>query len=203
MTDFLTKEERSKLMSRVRGRGNLSTELRLVALFRQRGMAGWRRNYTLLGRPDFVFPKLRLVVFVDGCFWHGCPKHFSEPKTNRAFWKEKIVRNRARDLLVTRDLKKRGWHVLRIWHHELKRKNENRCLGRIERALERATVKAKARTKRLPRSEFAEMATKAMRQAQREAARENARYGMPLIVRKYPGRRQRPAPNGGSSANKN
>jgi DNA mismatch endonuclease (patch repair protein) len=171
-------------MSRVRSRGNLSTELRLVALFRQGGVVGWRRNYPLLGKPDFVFPKRRLVVFVDGCFWHGCPKHFSQPKTNRAFWKEKIVRNRARDLSVTRDLKKRGWYVLRIWHHELKKKNENRCLRRIEGALERATVKAGARTKRLPKSEFAEMALKAMRRAQRTAARENARYGMPLIVRK-------------------
>ncbi len=86
-------------------------------------------------RPDFVFPKSRTAVFVDGCFWHGCPKHGTQPKGNRAFWKNKFARNIARDLLVTRTLRRAGWRVLRIWEHELARKNEIRLLRRIQRAL--------------------------------------------------------------------
>jgi len=70
-------------------------------------------------RPDFVFPKLRLAVFVDGCFWHCCPKHTTKPKNNRAFWQRKLASNRARDALVTRTLRRAGWRVLRVWEHEL------------------------------------------------------------------------------------
>ncbi|HZQ46597.1 MAG TPA: very short patch repair endonuclease, partial [Verrucomicrobiae bacterium] len=80
-------------------------------------------------RPDFIFPKLKLVVLVDGCFWHGCPKHSNLPQNNRAFWRKKLARNRARDRLVNRTLRRRGWRVVRLWQHELK--NEARCLRRI------------------------------------------------------------------------
>jgi DNA mismatch endonuclease, patch repair protein len=89
----------------------------------------------LFGNPDFVFLKQKVAVFVDGCFWHECPTHVSRPSTNRVFWAQKLARNRYRDLLVTRTLKKHGWHVLRIWQHALTRKNEMRCVVRIRRAL--------------------------------------------------------------------
>lgn len=82
-------------------------------------------------RPDFVFPRLRVAVFVDGCFWHGCPKHGTQPKTNAAFWRDKIVTNKARDRRVNRLLRKRGWIVVRVWEHELSRKNESRLLRRL------------------------------------------------------------------------
>ncbi len=72
-------------------------------------------------RPDFVFPKLKVAVFVDGCFWHGCPKHATWPAHNRAFWQRKLTGNKARDRLVTRTLRRQGWRVLRIWEHELAR----------------------------------------------------------------------------------
>ncbi len=86
-------------------------------------------------RPDFVFPKLRLAVFVDGCFWHGCPKHETKPRNNAAFWRKKFAANTARDRLVTRTLRSANWRVLRLWEHELARKHQARLLRRIRRAL--------------------------------------------------------------------
>ncbi len=74
-------------------------------------------------KPDFVFPKLRLAVFVDGCFWHGCPSHATWPKQNAAFWRKKILGNRARDRRVNRELCALGWRVVRVWEHELARNN--------------------------------------------------------------------------------
>lgn len=122
-------------MSRIRGRGNKDTELALAKLFRWHKITGWRRNQKIFGKPDFIFPKLKLALFVDGCFWHGCPKHETKPKNNRAFWRRKFSRNKKRDVLVTRTLRRAGWRVLRIWEHELARKNEARLLRRIQQAL--------------------------------------------------------------------
>lgn len=133
MTDILTKAQRSALMAKVKGSGNASTELRLVAVFRAHGLTGWRRKWPLVGKPDFVFPKLKLAVFADGCFWHGCPVHGTRPRQNAKFWREKIARNQTRDHLVTRALRARGWRVLRLWEHELGRKNERRLLSRLKR----------------------------------------------------------------------
>lgn len=89
-------------------------------------------------RPDFVFPRLRVAVFVDGCFWHGCPKHATWPKTRAAFWKAKIEGNRARDRRVNRELRKRGWTVVRVWEHELNRNDEARLIRRLFRILGRS-----------------------------------------------------------------
>lgn len=86
-------------------------------------------------RPDFVFRRERVAVFVDGCFWHGCPKHCNQPANNREFWRRKLAGNRARDALVSRTLRRAGWRVVRIWEHELARKNAERMLGKIRRAL--------------------------------------------------------------------
>lgn len=68
-------------------------------------------------RPDLVFPRYRLVVFVDGCFWHGCPDHGNLPKVNTAYWASKLQGNRARDRRVTERLKAAGWRVVRLWEH--------------------------------------------------------------------------------------
>jgi len=92
-------------------------------------------RYQLAVRPDFIFPKSRTAVFVDGCFWHGCPKHETKPKNNRAFWRRKFSRNKKRDVLVTHALRRANWRVLRIWEHELAKKNEARLLRRIQRVL--------------------------------------------------------------------
>jgi DNA mismatch endonuclease (patch repair protein) len=101
-------------------------------------------NPQLAVRPDFVFLKSRTAIFVDGCFWHGCPKHATQPANNRSFWKKKLAGNKARDWVVNRTLRRAGWRVLRIWEHALPRlKAEgqrlkgkpNRLLRRIQRAL--------------------------------------------------------------------
>lgn len=108
-------------MARIKSGGNLATEERLVQTFRTFKISGWRRNSKMFGKPDFVFHKAKLAVFVDGCFWHGCPAHGEIPATNRAFWKSKLERNRKRDLLVARTLRRNGWKVLRLWQHDLKK----------------------------------------------------------------------------------
>lgn len=133
MPDVFSKAKRSEVMARVRSRGNETTELALSRLFRKHKITGWRRRSPLFGRPDFVFPTSKLAIFVDGCFWHGCPQHASLPATRRAFWLKKFATNKARDHRVTHELRRRGWHVLRIWEHELRR--PNRCLARLFQAL--------------------------------------------------------------------
>jgi DNA mismatch endonuclease (patch repair protein) len=120
-------------MSRVRGRGNKATELALIGLFRKYGITGWRRNFKLFGKPDFVFPNLKIILFVDGCFWHGCPKHKSQPTTNILFWGKKLEGNIIRDKLVSHTLRKYGWRVVRVWQHELKKSNEARLIARLKR----------------------------------------------------------------------
>ena len=124
-------------MAAIRSRANQSTELRMAAIFRANRIKGWRRYWRLFGQPDFVFPKPRVAIFVDGCFWHGCPKHGRKPDSNRGYWLPKLARNRARDKRVTRQLRNLGWTVLRIWHHELV--NEARVLRRCLAALNSET----------------------------------------------------------------
>lgn len=85
MPDVFTKSKRSEVMSRIRSRGNKDTELELTKLFRANGITGWRRNAPVFGKPDFVFRKGQVAVFVDGCYWHGCPKHATRPRTNAGF----------------------------------------------------------------------------------------------------------------------
>jgi DNA mismatch endonuclease (patch repair protein) len=135
MTDVFTKKKRSEVMALIRSGGNKGTELRLIEIFRAHGITGWRRNFGLAGKPDFVFPSRRLAVFVDGCYWHGCPLHYRRPRSNRKFWDAKIARNRVRDREVGRLLRARGWRVLRVWEHALSRKNERRTASRVVRAL--------------------------------------------------------------------
>ena len=119
--DVFTKAKRSEVMSKIRGKGNKDTEVALAKLFRANGITGWRRHYPIIGRPDFAFPKQKLAVFVDGCFWHGCPKHGTRPKGNRQFWDAKLAGNKLRDRKVNRALRLLGWRVLRIWEHQLTR----------------------------------------------------------------------------------
>jgi len=120
-------------MSLIRSHGNKATELELAKIFRANRITGWQRNQPVFGKPDFVFRKQRVAVFVDGCFWHGCPQHATEPRTNAAFWRRKFAANKARDLLVNRTLRKSGWRVLRIWEHELRPHFRTRCVKRLRR----------------------------------------------------------------------
>ncbi len=146
--DPLSRTERSVLMAKVRGRGNKSTEIALARLFRRAKISGWRRHLRLVGIPDFAFPLLRLAVFVDGCFWHGCPHcRRNAPSTNRSFWHEKIAANRGRDREVRRLLHRSGWTVLRIWEHELK--NQPSVASRVRGALAKAKSLKRARRRKL------------------------------------------------------
>lgn len=125
---------RSQLMSRIRSRGNKNTELALVALLKANHITGWRRHQPLPGCPDFVFRKQGVVVFVDGCFWHGCARCYRRPRSNRKFWDEKVMTNRARDCRVNQALRKSGWRVVRIWEHDLAKRGAA-CIRRIKTTL--------------------------------------------------------------------
>jgi len=124
MPDVYDKSTRSVVMSKVRSKGNKSTELRLIEVFRKYGVVGWKRNYPVKGRPDFVFLDRHIAIFVDGCFWHGHDCRNTRPKENAEYWKNKRERNIIRDKKVTKVFKGRGWIVLRIWECELKKKNQ-------------------------------------------------------------------------------
>ena len=117
--DVFTKKKRSQVMAAIRSRGNKDTELKLASMFRAAGVTGWRRHQPVPGHPDFVFHAARVAVFVDGCFWHGCPKHGRNPGSNRAYWLPKLRRNKKRDGAVTRQLARLGWTVVRLWEHQL------------------------------------------------------------------------------------
>src|SRR5437867_351862 len=133
MPDVFSKKKRSLVMAAVRSKGNKETELRLVTILRGNGIRGWRRNQRLPGKPDFVFRKERVTVFVDGCFWHGCRWHCRMPKSRQNFWDPKIGRNKARDKEVRRILRRLGWRVHRIWEHSLK--NPQRVVRELQAVL--------------------------------------------------------------------
>jgi DNA mismatch endonuclease (patch repair protein) len=137
MKDVFSKEKRADIMRRVRPRGNRTTEVRLARLFREAGISGWRRHYKTKGTPDFFFPYLQVAVFVDGCFWHGYPLHGPMPATRRRFWETKLDRNRKRDILIGRTLRRRGVSVIRIWEHELRGAVAAKSVRRIVRVLRR------------------------------------------------------------------
>ena len=124
MADDRTPEKRSENMARIRSR-DTGPELKLRKCLWSKGLR-YRLNSSLKGKPDLIFAGKRLAVFVDGCFWHGCPEHGTMPKSNSDYWRPKIKRNMARDRDVTRKLSDAGWKVVRIWEHEI--------LGNIESA---------------------------------------------------------------------
>lgn len=118
--DKVSKEQRSRNMSAIKSRGNKTTEVKFIELLRENKITGWRRNIKKFGSPDFIFPKLKIAVFIDGCFWHGCKRHCIMPKSNRIYWDGKIARNRKRDREVNRFYKNINWKVVRFWEHEFK-----------------------------------------------------------------------------------
>jgi DNA mismatch endonuclease, patch repair protein len=123
-----------------RKRGNTSSGLRPPSPQSGEGAGLARRvtpqpstfNPQLAVRHDFVFRKSRTAIFVDGCFWHGCPRHATKPANNRAFWRRKLAGNKKRDALVTRTLRRAGWKVVRIWEHELARPRGKHRTSNIE-----------------------------------------------------------------------
>lgn len=124
MADIFTKEKRSQVMQRVKPKGNKSTEIKMIAYFKENHIIGWRRHYDVIGHPDFVFLKQRIALFVDGCFWHGhdCK---ARPLSNTDFWEGKRLYNSEHDKMITSLFQQRGWTVIRVWECELKKKNRS------------------------------------------------------------------------------
>jgi len=142
-------------MSRIRGRGNERTEKNIIDLFRHIGVKGWRRHVTIhfpkssspkskssdeivfksKVRPDFIFPKLKITLFVDGCFWHGCPKCYRLPKSRKKFWSMKIQRNRERDRFQSYSLRRMGWRVIRVRECSLLPKRAEATAKRLKRLI--------------------------------------------------------------------
>jgi DNA mismatch endonuclease (patch repair protein) len=120
MADTFTKEERSRIMAKV---GSKDTKPEVA--FRRmlyRGGVRYRLHYPIDGKPDIAIPSRRVAVFIDGCFWHRCPKCFRAPASNKRYWNLKIERNVRRDRAVNRSLKSQGWQVIRAWEHEVRDK---------------------------------------------------------------------------------
>ncbi len=140
MPDTFSPEFRSEIMRRVRGR-DTAFERNVRSALHRRGLR-FRLYPSLPGKPDLVFSRARVLVFLDSCFWHGCPRHLRMPASNVEYWTRKIQRNKERDEKVNASYRRSGWKVMRIWEHEIK-KNFHRCLQRIEK-----TVRV-----RLPREE--------------------------------------------------
>lgn len=118
-------EKTRKIMTSIKGKNNKTTELCFRMMLIRNGTKGWKINYNeILGKPDFYFIDERVALFIDGCYWHGCPICGHIPKTRSEFWKAKITRNQERDRIVTKENQKNGIKVLRIWEHELKNKSD-------------------------------------------------------------------------------
>jgi DNA mismatch endonuclease (patch repair protein) len=134
--DNLSPEDRRKAMQAVKGKGT-KLERRLWGLLARMRLKKWKKNdETIVGKPDVVFDKKRVALFVDGCFWHGCRRcQRKRPKTNHMYWKRKIERNVELARLHNRRLRKHGWRSVRIWEHEMT--DAARVKTRILHALQR------------------------------------------------------------------
>lgn len=131
MTDVFDGKKRSEIMSKIHSKGNKSTELKLIQVFRKNGIIGWRRNYPVKGHPDFVFMDKKIAIFVDGCFWHGHDCRNTRPSDNADYWSKKRERNMKHDREITELFERRGWTVIRIWECELKKKNRDLLMNKI------------------------------------------------------------------------
>jgi DNA mismatch endonuclease, patch repair protein len=136
MTDVLTHEQRKFNMSRIMGK-NTGPEVKLRKLMSTTGIRGYRIHYNLPGKPDIVFTKKKIAIFIDGCFWHKCPVCFQEPETRKSFWMKKINSNVNRDKKVNEQLKEEGWSVMRFWEHDV-RKNPDEIVKKISEILEKS-----------------------------------------------------------------
>ena len=131
MTDIFNKNKRSDIMRKVHSNGNKTTELRLIEIFKQYNISGWRRFYKVKGHPDFVFLEKKIAIFLVGCFWLGHNCRNLHPQNNKEYWEQKKKRNIYHDKEITNIFEKRGWTVLRIWECELKNRNIDITMKKI------------------------------------------------------------------------
>ncbi len=127
---------RSKMMGAIKGKGNKSTEMLFRHALIQAGIIGWTTQENIVGSPDIYFPFYKLAVFLDGCFWHGCPHCGHIPKTNSQYWQVKLERTKERDAKKTRALIAQGIAVLRFWEHDLYASIDH-CITVLEDVLDR------------------------------------------------------------------
>ncbi len=136
-TDHVAPETRSNIRRVVKSRGARSTEARLRAAMVARGIRGWAMHANSLpGKPDFIFPVEQLAIFVDGCFWHGCPKCYRRPHSSQDYWDAKVRGNILRDRRHRAHLRRTGWRVMRVWEHEIANSPARVC-AKLERMLQK------------------------------------------------------------------
>ena len=140
MTDFLSKETRSRVMARIRSK-DTGPERALRQALWARGVRGWRVHAASLpGKPDLAFTRWQVAVFVDGCFWHGHPDFFTPGKSG-AYWDAKIERTKQRDRQANEALRRMGWRVVRLWDFEIE-DDLNGCVAQVEGVLAKARKSA-------------------------------------------------------------
>jgi len=131
MADTFSTKKRSQIMQKIKSK-NTKLENKIISDLWKKGYR-FRRNVTsLYGKPDIAIKKYKIVIFIDSCFWHGCPDHCRMPTSNKPYWENKIKRNKERDKKVVEYFKKKGWNILRIWEHELKNDYET-TISKIEK----------------------------------------------------------------------
>jgi DNA mismatch endonuclease (patch repair protein) len=143
MSDTLSPSQRSQLMSRIRGL-NTGPERALFQALGARRLKYKKHVKDLPGRPEAVFPESRVVVFVDGCFWHGCRWHYRPPRTNRSYWSKKLKANVARDRAQSKALRDTGWTVIRLWEHTVVA-DSAQAVWKIEKVVSARCASAKRR----------------------------------------------------------
>jgi len=128
--DNLTSAQRAKCMAHIK-RKDTKAEIVFRKAIWHTGTKGYRIDVNLPGRPDLFFPRYKLAIFIDGCFWHKCPKHYRPPKSNQKYWLPKMAKNVQRDREINKILKKEGWTVLRFWEHDING-NMDECVNKIK-----------------------------------------------------------------------
>ena len=137
MTDCFSPEQRSAVMRAV-GREDTPAEVNIRRALWHEGVRYRTHRPTAGAKPDICVVAARVAIFVDGCFWDGCPKHYTSPEANAEFWRRKLERNQARDRRNDRDLREAGWEVLRFWECEV---NENleEVVKKVRKAVSKRT----------------------------------------------------------------
>jgi DNA mismatch endonuclease (patch repair protein) len=127
--DNLTPEQRKKNMQNIRSKGTLPERI-VMSELRKAGIYFSTYANNIIGKPDIVFRRKKIAVFIDSDFWHKHPTRFILPQSNTNYWINKINRNQLRDKTVSKELRKTGWRVIRIWEYDVK-KSTNKCVKRI------------------------------------------------------------------------
>jgi DNA mismatch endonuclease (patch repair protein) len=133
MADTVSKKKRSEIMRSIRSK-NTKIEIFLEKLLSKMGYRFSKNAKRLIGKPDIVFRRKQIAIFIDSCFWHGCPYHCRMPHSNRAYWNAKIRRNKERDKEVNNWYKNNDWIILRFWEHTIQNNIEN-CVKKIAQSI--------------------------------------------------------------------